>query len=267
MRIALLDDDLAQRALSCATLEAMGHHCCTFDTGSNFLREVRRETYDLLVLAWQLPDMNAVEVVRWVREHCEDCIPVLLLARHLQEQDIVKGLASGADDVMSTPLRVGELIARVQALLRRVYPVSATHRTVWGRYHFGLSRRQLEIDGRPVTLTQKEFELAYLLFSNVGRLLSRKHLLDSVWGASNLSASDIMSRTLDTHISKMRAALGLRPESGYRLSAVYGQGYRLDEIEDEDENVTDVGDSMPSMENFVPTQPPRISGFGELSLR
>jgi DNA-binding winged helix-turn-helix (wHTH) protein len=91
-----------------------------------------------------------------------------------------------------------------------------------------LSARQLEVDGRPLVLTQKEFDLALTLFRNMGRVLSRQHLLEAIWGSNNSMETALMSRTLDTHVSRVRTLLGLRADNGYRLSAIYGQGYRLD---------------------------------------
>jgi len=91
----------------------------------------------------------------------------------------------------------------------------------------------VEIDGEPVVLKQKEFELALFLFRNMGRLLSRQYLLDSLWTATNPTGTDLMSRSLDTHISRVRNLLRLRPENGYKLSSVYGQGYRLETLVEE----------------------------------
>lgn len=231
MRIAVLDDDLSQLELTRATLEAIGHDCRLFSKGMALLHELRRETYDLLILDWHLPDTSGPEIVRWIRANYKDRIPVLFLTNRNQEQDVVEGLSCGADDFMIKPMRVGELAARVQALLRRVYPVNKVQQKEWGRFHFFPTDRRVEIDGAPITLTQKEFDLAFFLFSNMGRLLSRQHLLDTMWGASNQSSPDVMSRTLDTHISKVRSLLGLRPENGFRLTAVYGQGYRFEALE------------------------------------
>ena len=125
-------------------------------------------------------------------------------------------------------------VARVQALLRRVYAEPLPTEQVWGRYKFMPIGRRLEIDGKAVSLTQKEFDIALFLFRNKGRLLSRRHLLESLWGSSNPPGTELMSRSLDTHISRIRSVLNLRPENGYRLSAVYGQGYRLESIGNED---------------------------------
>lgn len=230
MRVAALDDDVDQLDLVKCTLQAIGHDCHVFAEGAALRRELQRETFDLLVLDWHLPDITGPEIVRWVRANLQDRIPILFVTNRHEERDIVEGLAAGADDFMVKPMRVGELAARVRALLRRAYLDAQPDEQVWGRYRFVLASRQLEIDGRPVALTQKEFDLALFLFRNSGRLISRQHLLETIWGASNPPGTELMSRSLDTHISRVRKVLGLRPESGYRLASIYGQGYRFETI-------------------------------------
>jgi DNA-binding response OmpR family regulator len=104
---------------------------------------------------------------------------------------------------------------------------TATVKEVFGDYEFDLGRKHVLVKGNPVSLTQKEFELALLLFRHLSRPLSRAHLLDMIWK----QATDIPSRTMDTHVSMLRAKLGLRPENGYRLTPIYGYGYRLERLE------------------------------------
>ena len=234
MRVAALDDDVDQLELTKYTLQAVGHDCHVFQDGDSLIKELRRESYDLLVLDWSLPDMSGPEIVEWVRENLTERIPILFLTNRREERDIVEGLSCGADDFMIKPMRVGELVARVQALLRRVYAEPLPTEQVWGRYKFMPIGRRPEVGGKPVALTQKEFDIALFLFRNKGRLLSRRHLLESLWGSSNPPGTELMSRSLDTHISRIRSVLNLRPDNGYRLSAVYGQGYRLESIGSEE---------------------------------
>ena len=224
MRIAALDDEPLQLDLIRRTMASIGHECHTYESGSELLRDLRRESYDMLVLDWQLPDVDGPEVVRWVRSNLDRRMPILFVTNRREERDIVEGLAAGADDFMVKPIRVGELAARVRALLRRVYASQADVELVFGRYRFIIGMPVLEMDGKPVELKHREYELALFLFQNMGRLLSREHLREAVWGRS----SDIPSRSLDTHISRLRHKLELRPANGYLLTAIYGLGYRFE---------------------------------------
>jgi DNA-binding response OmpR family regulator len=135
----------------------------------------------------------------------------------------------GADDFMPKPIRVGELSARTRALLRRAYPAQHETEVVFGPYHFFPHSRTLHVDGEPLELKHREYELALFLFQNMGRLLSREHLREAVWG----QGPEAPSRSLDTHISRLRTKLDLRPSNGFLLSAIYGLGYRLEAFDGE----------------------------------
>ncbi|MDF1483878.1 response regulator transcription factor [Ramlibacter sp. H39-3-26] len=230
MRIAALDDDAQQLKLVCSVLQCMGHDCVAFERAEPLLAQLRRESFDLLILDWQLPGASGLDVVRWARANLEHRVPIIFVTNRSDERDIVEGLSAGADDFMVKPLRVQELRARVQALLRRSYPEMQNTVLQYGGYRFDTVRRTVEFQGQAMELKDKEFDLARRLFANCGRLLSRAHLMQAVWG---LDAS-IPSRTLDTHVSSLRAKLGLRPERGFQLTAVYGQGYRLEALDEGD---------------------------------
>ena len=225
MRIAALDDDTLHLELFTRTLADMGHVCHTYATGAALLKDLRRETFDLLIVDWQLPDIQGPEIVDWVRQHLGAELPILFVTNRQEERDVVQGLACGADDFMVKPVRVGELMARIQALLRRAYPSSTREGVLeFGRYRFLPATRSLEMDGVPVELKAREYELALFLFQNIGRLLSRDHLREIIWGHS----AEVISRSLDTHISRLRSLLDLRPSNGYMITAVYGVGYRFE---------------------------------------
>jgi len=130
MRIAALDDDALQLDLIKQATEAMGHVCHTHLNGADLLRGMRRETFDLLIVDWHLPDTTGPEVVRWVRKNVGTQLPILFVTHRQEERDIVEGLGSGADDFMVKPVRIGELNARVSALLRRAYPANVGGATV-----------------------------------------------------------------------------------------------------------------------------------------
>jgi len=226
MRIAALDDDTLQLELFTHALTDMGHVCRTYTTGAALLKDLRRETFDLLIVDWHLPDTTGPEIVGWVREHIGADLPILFVTNRQEERDIVQGLACGADDFMAKPVRVGELSARVGALLRRAYPAATNHVLEFGPYRFLPETRTLEMNGAPVELKTREYELALFLFQNMGRLLSRDHLREIIWGQS----AEVISRSLDTHISRLRTLLDLRPANGYMITAVYGVGYRFEAV-------------------------------------
>ncbi|WP_395065674.1 response regulator transcription factor [Paraburkholderia silvatlantica] len=228
MRVAVLDDDAAQTEFVCQALSAAGHACHAFAKGGELVRQLRRQTFDLLVLDWNVPDMAGDEVLRWVRQSLSTRLPVLFMTSRSREADIAQMLNAGADDYVVKPVSAPVLIARVNSLLRRAYQMhTPAFKEIFGEYEFDLKSRQASVSGRSVALTQKEFDLALLLFQHLSRPLSRAHILDVIWKQSD----DIPSRTMDTHVSMLRSKLGLRPENGYRLTPIYGYGYRLERIE------------------------------------
>lgn len=226
MRIAAVDDDPAQLDLIKAVVASMGHDCHVFLDGTSLLRLLPRESFDLFIVDWELPDMPGPKVIRTIRNMPMAPMPILMMTNRSDERDIVEGLNCGADDYMVKSTRVAELRARLMALLRRGGHASATKESAWGRYRFLLQERTVwQGEAEITTLTHKEFDLALLLFNNVGRLLSRGHLIEAVWGVG----ADISSRSLDVYMSHVRSKLGLRAPTGYRLVSVYNHGYRLEE--------------------------------------
>lgn len=230
MRIAVLDDDDAQTQAISRLLTEEGHVCWTFGAARALIAALRQETFDLLVLDWNLPDMTGVEVIDWVRQNLEPPPPMLLLTARSAEEDVVAGLDAGADDYIVKPVRSAVLVARVNALLRRTYPPQdASGIEQFADYGFDLPAKTVTAHGEAVALTAKEFTLALLLFRNTHRALSRSHILETVWGRN----PDLPTRTLDMHVSRVRTKLRLRPENGFRLAPVYSYGYRLERLADE----------------------------------
>lgn len=232
MRIAVLDDDPAEIDFVSRALKAAGHTCYAFKEGKMLKVHLRRETYDLLVLDWNVPDLSGAELLRWVRaQHAEHRVPVLFLTVRSDEAGITRILNAGADDYIVKPVSATILRARVGSVLRRAYPAGPEGRVCeFDRFRFDATAKQAYVDDKPVALTRKEFELALLLFQHVDRPLSRAYISDAIWK----QVTDIPSRTVDTHISMLRLKLSLRPENGYRLSPIYGYGYRLEHLEREE---------------------------------
>jgi DNA-binding response OmpR family regulator len=231
MRIAVLDDDPAQADFVCRTLSAEGHVCHAFAEGRALVRQLRRQSFDLLVLDWNVPDMPGDEVLQWVRQSLSDQMPVLFMTSRGRDTEISSMLNNGADDYVVKPVSSDLLLARVGSLLRRAYKFGQSSNEVFDEVEFDLRSKRVTVRGLPVALTAKEFELALLLFQHLSRPLSRAHIMDVIWK----QVPDIPSRTMDTHVSMLRLKLGLRPENGYRLTPIYGFGYRLEKIKRGDE--------------------------------
>jgi len=227
MRIALLEDDQDQSDLIQTWLQAAGHSCHVCALGKDMVRMAQRETFDMFLLDWEVPGMSGAEVLVWLRANIAEPVPVLFVTARQDENDIVHALSSGADDYMVKPLGRLELLARIGALARRARPAAALEVLEYGRLRVDSRGRQMMLDGAEVAMTQKDYELALFLLQNIGRLLSRGHILEAVWGQS----ADLNTRTVDTHISRIRGKLQLTPENGWRLSAVYQHGYRLERVE------------------------------------
>lgn len=227
MKIALLEDEIEQAENLSDLLTQNGHNCKHFQNGKTFIYEVLHNSYDLLILDWHLPDMEGTEVLKEIRAELNWKIPVLFLTSRDSESDIITALDAGADDYLVKPARAGELGARVNALGRRTSnETEDQEELVIGPYVIDLNKRTILSSGEDVTLTDKDFDLAVFMFQNLGRLLSRDFLLERVWGIS----SEINTRTVDTHVSRLRRKLNIKPENGFRIKTIYQHGYRLEKV-------------------------------------
>ncbi|RJG07228.1 DNA-binding response regulator [Noviherbaspirillum cavernae] len=224
MRIALLDNDARQTRLIGEVLTNAGHTCHpgTADT----LEQLQSEGIDMLIVDQKMP---SAAVLQWARSHMPENFPVLYVASRTDEDHIVEAMSRGASDYIIKPLRRGELLTRVHTLLRRAYPDrQGPEQLQFGHYIFEPRTNRIHIAGHQVSVTHKEFELALLFFRHLGRPLSRAYILDAIWSADG----NVPSRTMDTHVSRVRTKLQLRPENGYRLLPVYSFGYRLELLPD-----------------------------------
>lgn len=228
VKIAYLEDDESQIEHVCQILSGKGHECRVFVDGSQLIRQLKRETFDMLLLDWQVPGVTGHQVLQWARSNLSERVPVIFMTSRSEEPDIVSALGAGADDYIVKPIREGEFVARIDALARRALPqlASAPPPIEIGRYRIDAATRTCLLGGVPVELTSREFDLALLMFQYIGRILSREHIGGVVWG----QPPNAISRTLDTHMSRVRSKLQLRPENGLRLTPVYGHGYRLDTV-------------------------------------
>jgi len=226
MHVALLEDDPDQRNLLTLWLRQAGHSYREFDCVTDILEALKRQRFDLLLLDWMLPDGESHQVLRWVRQNLGWEVAIVVLTARDDEQTIVGALQGGADDYVVKPPKQHELLARLDTAYRRARPNNLETLRM-GAYVIDITHHQLLLDDEALTLTQKEFDLAAYLFENPGKLLSRDHLLNRIWGVS----AEIDTRTVDTHISRLRKKLALDGAKGWKMVSVYGYGYRLDRME------------------------------------
>jgi len=226
LRIACLDDDVDQAERICSLLQDAGHKVYVFNRGRTMLNQLRCETYDLIVLDWEVPDISGFDVLLTVRSQLGLQTPVLCLTHRDSESDVVQALQAGADDFLIKPARERELLARVSVMGRRIRTPGQQPATInQPPFCIDVDKREVSRDGVVLELTRREFEVALLLFRHVGQVLSRGFIMDSVWGRGDTTTT----RTVDMHVSRVRRVLGLSAAIGLRLTAVYGYGYRLEQ--------------------------------------
>jgi DNA-binding response OmpR family regulator len=227
MHIAILDNDPGRVELIRESLARLGHQCRHFSAGQLLLEHLLHERFDLFVIDLQTADGDFSKLVLAIRTKNPAEAPILVLTERSAEEAIIEAMEAGAGDYMVKPVRRGELATRVQVLLKRAYPnLPGGEQFYFGQYAFEAHTGRLTKAGKPVDVTHKEFELALLLFRNIGRPLSRAYIREAIWTGE----SDVPSRTMDTHVSRVRSKLGLRPENGFRLVPVYSYGYRLEQL-------------------------------------
>lgn len=232
MLVAYLEDDQHQAQTVTQWLLDFGYEVEHFSTAQSLLNSAADKLFDVFILDWELPDMTGIDVVQKLRTQFQMDTPVLFCSQRDAEVDVVKALEVGADDYMRKPLMRIELRARMEALVRRSGQAPITKQVLeLGPFKFDLVNKLAYRDGERVEMTEKEFDLAACILSNPGRILSRAFLLERVWGIS----SNLNTRTVDVHVSRVRKSLGITPEVGYRIKTIYQHGYRLEQLEVEAE--------------------------------
>ncbi len=225
MRVAIIGEDEAACARLADALLEIGASCHLFNGTRSFLSVLPRDSYDACILDSDPSGRDFAAFLKTLEER-RQMLQLLILADEDRAVDLV-GELDGRHDFLLKPVRTAELRARLAALIRRATPGSTRDDVFeYDRFSFDLKTLEVRDNGTEVELTQKEFQLAMLLLSNIGKPLSRAHIRESVWGRN----SEVPSRTLDTHVSRVRTKLGLRPESGYLLAPVYSYGYRLENL-------------------------------------
>ncbi len=225
MKIALLEDDLVFAEIVIEWLQGAGFEVDHFKTGLDFLRRYSHTHYDLCVFDWGLPDMSGPDVMMSIKLRANKLPPVIFFTGHAEEQDVVRVIEAGADDYVVKPASRPLLLARINALLRRINMQPGNPLLLeFGSLKFDTRLRLASMNGEHCKLTDKEFDLALYFMKNLGVLLSRSHLMQVVWGAS----PDIETRKIDVHVSHLRTKLKLTPAYGWKLRSIYQQGYRLE---------------------------------------
>jgi len=221
-RILLVEDEPDIAEVLRYNLEKEGFEVEVEERGDTALERIRREAPDLLLLDLMLPGLDGLEVARILqRDPRTRSVPLIMLTAKGEEVDRIVGLELGADDYVTKPFSPREVVLRVKALLRRAaQPVAEDDVLSVGPLRLDPAGHRLEVEGEEIALTATEFRLLKLLMERVGRVQTRNQLLSDVWGY----ADDIDSRTVDTHIRRLRRKLG--PGADH-IETVIGVGYRL----------------------------------------
>lgn len=219
--IYLLEDDDSIRKLVLYGLDSQGFQAKGFALPSEFWRAMDAEMPELVLLDIMLPEEDGLSILRKLRARpATKRLPIIMLTAKNSEYDRVIGLDHGADDFVSKPFSMLELIARIRAVLRRAEPAQASGDFSLGLLFVSPDRHEVKVGGKDVTLTNKEFELLCLLLRNKGIVLTRATLMDRIWGFE----SERENRTLDVHIRTLRVKLG---EAGSYIETVRGIGYKI----------------------------------------
>ena len=222
--VLVVEDEPDIRALIVHHLTRDGFRCRTAADGLEALAQLHAGAPDLVVLDLMLPGIDGLELTRRLRaEPAWAALPIIMLTAKADEVDRVVGLELGADDYVAKPFSPKELLARVRAVLRRARPADDGRALAGGEIALDPGRHRVTVAGTPVELTPKEFDLLHALMASGGRVLSREHLLNRVWGYAR--ADEIESRTVDVHVRRLRAKLGA---AGRRIATVKSVGYRFE---------------------------------------
>jgi two-component system, OmpR family, response regulator ResD len=219
-KILIADDEEQMLMLLSSYLEKEGYMIYTAHDGNGVLDLWNKETFDLLILDIMMPGLDGFTVCKKIREVSK--VPIIMLTAKGEELDRVNGLKIGADDYIVKPFSPKELVARVEALLRRSNDFKQEQNLIkLGELVIDIDGHKVEVAGKLVNLTRKEFSLLNFLISNKGQVFSREHLLDRIWGIESMGTL----RTVDTHIKTLRIKLG---NSGAYIQTVWGVGYKFE---------------------------------------
>lgn len=221
--VLVVEDEPAQREVLVYNIRAEGFDVVTADAGDEALVLARETPPDLIVLDWMLPNVSGIEICRQLKLGTDTArIPIIMLSARAEEIDRVRGLETGADDYVTKPYSLAELLARIRTQLRRTRPAAVGERLEYEDIILDVSEHRVYRAGAPLTLGPTEFRLLTSFMERPGRVWSREQLLDRVWGRDIY----VDSRTVDVHVGRLRKALkalgGQDP-----IRTVRGSGYAL----------------------------------------
>ena len=218
--IYVVEDDMAIRNLVSYALKEKGYEVKSFEDGLSIIDEIRENPCELLLLDLMLPGRDGVSILKEIREFSD--VPVIILTAKSDEFDRVLGLESGADDYITKPFSILELLSRVKAILRRVKKEDSDHLS-YKNLTVNTKKRTVKVDDNLVELTYKEFEMLNLFMNNIGNVITREDFLLKIWGYDYQGET----RTVDVHIASLRSKL---KDAGKYISTVRNLGYKFGEV-------------------------------------
>ncbi|ANV73055.1 MULTISPECIES: response regulator transcription factor [Bacillus] len=218
-RVLVVDDESDMRQLVGMYLDNFGYEWGEAENGKEALKKLETNHYDFVVLDIMMPEMDGLSVCKEIRKTSD--VPIIFLTAKGEEWNRVNGLRMGADDYIVKPFSPGELVARMEAVLRRYTKQEQQEEIQFGPILINEKSRRIEANGESISLTVKEFDLLYFLCQHTGQVFSREQLLEKVWGYDYAGST----RTVDTHVKTMRLKLG---ESGNYIQTVWGVGYKFE---------------------------------------
>jgi len=230
MRVALADDEQELLEQIAAIVVSAGHEIETFGNGLDLQKALKRDTFDVVMLDWNMPGLTGVDVLEWATDNLESAPPFIMLTSRGEKNDIVRGLQAGAVDYITKPESDEIIRARLEAAGRRIGGNKPEQHAQFGSYRLDRKSKSVEFNGKVIAVTAKEFDLVDLLFQNLDRPLSRGYLFSRVWGGE----TELETRTIDVHVSRLRTKLELQPVNGFVIRTVFGFGYRMDEYIEEE---------------------------------
>ena len=225
-KILLVEDEHSIAEPIIYNLKQEGFSVTHVDEGPIALEIFSEESFDLIILDLMLPEISGLDICRSIRK--ESDVPIIMVTAKDSEADRVSGLELGADDYVTKPFSVRELMSRVRAVLRRTTTTTTKTNKIdksikSGNIEINLSKYEAKVDDKNIDLTPREFELLYAFCENEGNLMSREQIFDEIWGYSFIGNT----KTLDVHIQRIREKIEKNPREPKKLVTVRGVGYKL----------------------------------------